>query len=61
MLGLDFECPAVNQNPKFWQFLIKNCKKSAVKYSSEKPILLNFMNLSATISPRLSWETDFVY
>ena len=30
-------------------------KKSAVKQSTEKPILLNFVNLSATFCPRLQF------
>ena len=33
-------------------FLRKNRKKSAVKHSMEKPILLNFANLSTILSPR---------
>ena len=51
--GFDGEYPAVNPKAKFWRFLVKNCKKSAVKHSVEKPILLNFVNLSSTFCPRL--------
>ena len=40
-------------------FFSKNRKKSAVKDSIEKPILLNFVNLSPTFCPRLSEETNF--
>ena len=53
MLGFDGEYPAVQPKAKFWHFLVKNCKKSAVKHSIEKPILLNFVNLSPTFCPRL--------
>ena len=33
--------------------MVKNCAKSAVKHSTEEPILLNFVNLSTTFRPRL--------
>ena len=52
-LGFDGKYPAVHRKVKFWCFLVKNCKKSAVKYSIEKPILLNFVNLSPAFCPRL--------
>ena len=53
MLGFDGEFPAVNPKAKFRRFLVKSCKKSAVKHSVEKHILLNFVNLSPTFCPRL--------
>ena len=53
MLGFDGEYPAVHPKAKFWRFSVKNCKKSAVKHSIEKPILFNFVNLSPTFCPRL--------
>ena len=53
MLGFDGEYPAVQPKAKFSRLLIKHGKKSAVKHSIEKPILLNFVNLSATFCPRL--------
>ena len=34
-------------------YLVKNRKKSAVKHSIQKPILLNFVNLSPTFCSRL--------
>ena len=40
-------------------FFGKNFQKSAVRHSIEKPVLLNFVNLSSTFRPRLSEETDF--
>ena len=43
----------------FGRFLIKNRKKSAVKHSIEKPISLNFVNLSPTFCPRVFEGTDF--
>ena len=58
MLGFDGEYPAVQPKAKFCRFLVKTGKKSAVKYSIEKRILLNFVNLSATFFPRLSEETE---
>ena len=39
--------------------MVKNYKKSAVTHSIEKPVLLNFVNLSSIFCPRLSEETDF--
>ena len=51
LLSPESECtsyPAVQPKAKFWRFLVKNHKKSAVKHSIEKPILLNFVNLSPT-------------
>ena len=59
MLRSDGEYPALHPKANFLRFLVKICKKSAVKYSIENPILLNFVNLSPTFSPRLSEETDF--
>ena len=53
MLGFDGLYPAVHPEAKIWRFLVKNCKRSAVKHSTEKPILLNFVNLSPTLCPRL--------
>ena len=34
-------------------FVQENCEKSALRHSIEKPILLNFMNLSTIPCPRL--------
>ena len=59
MFGFNGEYPAVHPKVKFWRFLLKNCKKSAVKHSIEKSILLNFVNFSPTFCPRLSEGTDF--
>ena len=56
MFGFNGEYPAVNPKVKFWRFSLKNCKISVVKNSIEKPILLNFMNLSLTFCPRLYIE-----
>ena len=41
------------------QPLVKTCRKSAVKHSIDKPVLLNFVNMSPTFSPRFSEETYF--
>ena len=55
MLGSDGECPAVHPKAKFWRFSVKNRKKSAVKHSIEKPILLNTWNLTPNFCPR-KWK-----
>ena len=34
-------------------FVQENCEKSALRHSTEKPILLNFVNLSTIPCPRL--------
>ena len=59
MFGFDGGYPAVYPKPKFWGFLVENCKKSAVKHSIEKAILPNFVNFSPIFCPRLSEQTDF--
>ena len=41
MLGSDGEYTSVHPKAKFWRVSVKNHKKSAVKDSIEKPILLN--------------------
>ena len=51
MFGFDGEYPADHPRGKFWQ--LKNRKKTAVKHSREKPILLNFVNLTIIPCPRL--------
>ena len=61
MLGFDGQYPVVQPKAKFGHFLLKNCKKSAVNHCIEKPILLNFINLSPTFCPTLSEETDFYF
>ena len=48
MLRFDGEYPGVYPKATFWRFSVKNCKKSASKDSIEKPILLNFVNLTPT-------------
>ena len=41
--------------------LLENWEKSAAKHSTEKTILLNFVNLSTTFCPRLSEKKDFYF
>ena len=53
MLVFDGKYLAGYPNSKFWRFSGKNRKISAVKHSIEKPVLLNFVNLSTTFCPRL--------
>ena len=59
MLGFDGKYPVAHPKAKVWRFLLKYCKKSAVKHSIEKPILLNFMSFSPTPCPRLLEKIDF--
>ena len=59
MLGFDGKYPAVHPKAKIWRILVKNCTKSAATHSIEKPVLVNFVNLSPIFCPRLSEETDF--
>ena len=49
MLGIDDEHAAGHPKDKSWQMNIK----SSVKHSIEKPILLNFVNLSTISCPGL--------
>ena len=58
MLRCNSKCPAVQPKAKFWHSLVKNRKNSAVKHSIEKPILLNFVNLSPTFCPRLYFRNS---
>ena len=53
MIGFDGEYPTIHPKTKFWRFLVKNCKKSAVKHSIEKHILLNFVNLSSSLLSKI--------
>ena len=53
MLGPDREHPAAHPKAKFLCFPVKNHNKLAAKHSIEKAILLNFVNLPTTSSPRL--------
>ena len=48
-LEFDGKYPAGHPKPKFWRFSVKNRKKSAVEHFIEKPVLLNFVNLSKTV------------
>ena len=42
----DGEYSAEHSKAKFWRLSVKNGKISAVKHFIEKPILLNFVNVS---------------
>ena len=61
VIGFDGEYPAVHPKAKFWRLLVKNCKKSAVNHSTEKPILVNFVNVFPKCCPTFSDETDFYF
>ena len=50
-LGFDSQYPADHPKDKF--YYLKICKKSALKYSIEKHVLFNFVNLSTIFCPRL--------
>ena len=53
MLEFDGEYPAVHLKVKILTIFGKKMQKKAVKLSMEKPILLNFVNLSPTFCPEL--------
>ena len=53
MLGFDSKHPAGHPKVQFLRILVNHCKKSAVKHSIEKPIMLNFVNFSTTFYLRL--------
>ena len=53
MLGFDGEYSTGHPKIKFWRFPVKNPKISTAKHFIEKPILLNFVNLSTALCPRL--------
>ena len=59
MLGFDGKYPVVHPKAIFWCFLAENCKKLAVKHSVEKPIPLNFVNLSPSFCPRLYYAAKY--
>ena len=61
MLGFDGEYPAGHPKAKFWHFLVNSCKKSAVKHTIEKPILLNYVNLSTIFCPRLYFPLQCIF
>ena len=61
MFGFDGEYPAVQPKAKFWHVLVRNCIKLAVKYSIEKPVMFNFVNLSPNSCPIFSEERDFYF
>ena len=56
ILRFHSEYPAVHSIDKFHCVFVKNCKKSAVKHSMNKTVLLNFVNLSPAVRPRLPDE-----
>ena len=53
MFGFDGEYLAGHPKIRFLAFLLKSLKKSAVKHSIQKPILLNFGNLFTAFCPGL--------
>ena len=46
MLGIDGKATSRLPKRQILTVVLQNCKKSAVKYSLEKPMFLNFVNLS---------------
>ena len=52
MFEFDGEYAAVQPKAKFSRFSLKNCKNSAATHSIEKPIMLNFVNLSTAFCPQ---------
>ena len=54
---IDSKYQAWSPNQKILKVVLENSEKSAVKHSIQKPILLNFLNLSTIFSPRLKIES----
>ena len=54
MLGFNGKCPAVYPKRQILNFLLEKHKKSPVKHFLEKPILVNFVNLSSVFRPTLA-------
>ena len=50
MFGYDGEYPT---GPAYFDISARKSRKLTVKYSKEKPIFLNFVNLSTIFFPRL--------
>ena len=46
MLGTDSKVPSRPPTSQNFTPVLQNCEKSAVKHSIEKPMLLNFVDLS---------------
>ena len=59
MFDFDGEYPAAQPKAKFWRFIVKNHKKSAVKHSLEKPILLNFVSFSKLLPKIVAFNKMF--
>ena len=55
---IDSKYQAWSPNQKILKVVLENSEKSAVKHSIQKPILLNFLNLSTIFSPRLKIESQ---
>ena len=58
MLGIDWKVLSRFLKGQILTVVLQKCEKSAAKTSIEKPIL-NFVNLSPTLCPRLSQEKLF--
>ena len=54
-----WQVPSRPPKKQILSFVLENSKKSVVKHPIEKPVLLNFLNLSTILSPRLPEKTHF--
>ena len=59
LFGFDEKYSARHPKAKFWRFLLKNGEISTVKQAIEKHVLLNFVNVSTTLCPRL-WKIGYI-
>ena len=58
ILGFERQYPTGYPKAKFWRLSVENHKKSVVKHSTEKPILLNFVNLYNLLFKAVIKQTD---
>ena len=59
MLGIDGKVLGQPPKKQTLTVVLQNLGKSAAKHSNEKPMLLNFLNLSTIFSPMLPEERYF--
>ena len=53
MLGIDRRVTSWLPRRNILTAVLQNCKNSAVKYSIEKPMFINFVDLSKIFCPKL--------
>ena len=61
MFKFSGEYPAVHAKAKFWHFLLKNCKKSAVKHSIEKSYFAQFCEFAFDLLSKIVVYRHFTF